>query len=199
MKLGNKVQATIYAQDIQAFQDKFQLSKTYLVSNAQVKFTKSEYRAIAGDVQWTIIGRTRVEEVAETHTGILFSTYKFVPFDKLQDHMDHKNSEISIFLQLRKPFSFIIIHEVQAYLELSCIYRMKSFKLLVLGIYAVVIDMRQKRQIQNNFGDGESTIQEIFLINQRFVLDHYHIVYIHCSSTRIYLMNFKISDLKQPC
>ena len=101
MKQGNKVQATIYAQDIQAFQDKFQLSKTYLVSNAQVRFTKSEYRAIAGDVQWTINGRTRVEEVEETHTGILFSTYKFAPFDKLQDHMDHKYSEISIFLQLR--------------------------------------------------------------------------------------------------
>ncbi|GMN65417.1 hypothetical protein TIFTF001_034487 [Ficus carica] len=85
MKQGNKVQATIYAQDIQAFQDKFQLSKTYFVSNAQVKFTKPQYRAIAGDVQWTINGRTRVEEVDETHTGILFSTNKARADVELQD------------------------------------------------------------------------------------------------------------------
>ena len=34
-----------------AFQDKLQLSKTYLVSNAAVKDTKPQYIQIAGDIQ----------------------------------------------------------------------------------------------------------------------------------------------------
>ncbi|KAL2502675.1 replication protein A 70 kDa DNA-binding subunit B-like [Forsythia ovata] len=53
---GNKVQATIYDNNITAFQNKLLLSKTYLVSNATVKHTKAQYRSVAGDVQWTITG-----------------------------------------------------------------------------------------------------------------------------------------------
>lgn len=52
-----------------------------------VKCTRQIYqdwvRPIAGDIEWTIKGKTRVEELEETHSGLRFSTYKFVPFVSL--------------------------------------------------------------------------------------------------------------------
>ncbi|CAI9760519.1 unnamed protein product [Fraxinus pennsylvanica] len=42
---GNKVHATLYDGNINAFEDQLILSKTYIVSNALVKDTKPEYKA----------------------------------------------------------------------------------------------------------------------------------------------------------
>ncbi|KAL2525922.1 Nucleic acid-binding [Abeliophyllum distichum] len=44
----NKVQATIYDTNIQAFEDQLVPSKTYLISNAAVKPTKQQYRSSNG-------------------------------------------------------------------------------------------------------------------------------------------------------
>ncbi|KAL5547897.1 hypothetical protein UlMin_003128 [Ulmus minor] len=126
---GNKVQTTIYEANILAFKNKLQFSKTYLISNAVVKHNKPQYRQIASDVQWTINGKTKVEELEENHSSLLFSTYEFVPFEKLQDHMD-------------------------------CEYE--------ISIFAIAINMHQKRQVQTLF-DTESPVQDIILIDQRFI------------------------------
>ncbi|KAL2475185.1 replication protein A 70 kDa DNA-binding subunit B-like [Abeliophyllum distichum] len=88
---GNKVHATIYNNDITAFQDTLLLSKTYLISNAIVRHTDPKYKATAGPVQWTINGRTRIEELDENHDDLVFSTYDLVSFDNLQEYMDSKD------------------------------------------------------------------------------------------------------------
>ncbi|KAL2505373.1 Nucleic acid-binding [Abeliophyllum distichum] len=75
-----EVQATIYDTNIQAFEDQLVSSKTYLISNVDVKPTKQQYRSWMGDVQWTISGRTKVEEIQEDHTALLSSTYDFIFF-----------------------------------------------------------------------------------------------------------------------
>ncbi|KAL2518971.1 Nucleic acid-binding [Abeliophyllum distichum] len=84
---GNKVHATIYNNDITAFQDTLLLSKTYLISNATVRHTDPKYKATAGPVQWTINGRTRIEELDENHDDLVFSTYDLVSFDNLQEYI----------------------------------------------------------------------------------------------------------------
>ncbi|KAL2521563.1 Replication protein A 70 kDa DNA-binding subunit B [Forsythia ovata] len=91
----NKVQATIYDTNIQAFQDQLIPSRTYLISNAAVRLTKPQYRSTVGEVQWTISGRTKVQELQEDHTAFISSAYVFTPFSGLYEHMDSK-TDISI-------------------------------------------------------------------------------------------------------
>ncbi|KAL2488872.1 replication protein A 70 kDa DNA-binding subunit D-like [Forsythia ovata] len=67
---GNKVHATIYNNDITAFQNTLILSKTYLISNATVRHTDPKYRPRTAPVQWTINGRTRIEEQDENHDAL---------------------------------------------------------------------------------------------------------------------------------
>ncbi|KAL2470865.1 Nucleic acid-binding [Abeliophyllum distichum] len=88
---GNKVHATIYNNDITVFQDTLILSKAYLISNATGKHTNLKYRATAGPIQWTINGRTRIEEIDENHDDMVFSTYNLASFDGLQEYMDSKD------------------------------------------------------------------------------------------------------------
>ncbi|KAL2471683.1 Replication protein A 70 kDa DNA-binding subunit B [Abeliophyllum distichum] len=88
---GNKVHATIYNNDITSFQDTLILSKAYLISNATVRHTDLKYKATAEPVQWTINGRTRIEELEENHDDLVFSTYDLVSFDNLQEYMDSKD------------------------------------------------------------------------------------------------------------
>ncbi|KAL2499699.1 Replication protein A 70 kDa DNA-binding subunit B [Abeliophyllum distichum] len=104
----NKVQATIYDTNIQAFQDQLLPSKTYLISNAAVRLTKPEYRSTVGEIQWTISGRTKVQELQEDHTAFISSTYVFTPFDRLHEHMDSKTdiSIIGVAIDI-KPKRFI--------------------------------------------------------------------------------------------
>ncbi|KAL2459842.1 replication protein A 70 kDa DNA-binding subunit D-like [Forsythia ovata] len=61
---GSTVQATLYGQNITAFQDQLTLENTYLVSNAMVKITNPEYKAKSREVQWIISGRTRIRKLS---------------------------------------------------------------------------------------------------------------------------------------
>ncbi|KAL2487480.1 replication protein A 70 kDa DNA-binding subunit B-like [Forsythia ovata] len=91
---GSTVQATLYGQNITAFQDELILGKTYLISNALVKATSAEYKAKSGEVQWTISGRTRIRHVEENNSNLLISTYIFTDFEDLPKYMD-SNIDIS--------------------------------------------------------------------------------------------------------
>ncbi|KAL2534040.1 replication protein A 70 kDa DNA-binding subunit B-like [Abeliophyllum distichum] len=92
---GSTVQATLYGQNITAFQDELILGKTYLISNALVKETNAEYKAKSGEMQWTISGRTRIRRVEENNSNLLISTYSFTDFEDLPKYMD-SNVDISI-------------------------------------------------------------------------------------------------------
>ncbi|KAL2480494.1 replication protein A 70 kDa DNA-binding subunit B-like [Abeliophyllum distichum] len=85
---GSTVQATLYGQNITAFQDELILGKTYLISNALVKETNVEYKAKSGEMQWTISGRTRIRRVEENNSNLLISTYSFTDFEDLPKYMD---------------------------------------------------------------------------------------------------------------
>ncbi|KAL2471009.1 Replication protein A 70 kDa DNA-binding subunit D [Abeliophyllum distichum] len=92
---GSTVQATLYGQNITAFQDELLLGKTYLISNALVKETNAEYKAKSGEIQWTISGRTRIRRVEENNSNLLISTYSFTDFEDLPKYMD-SNVDISV-------------------------------------------------------------------------------------------------------
>ncbi|KAL2542507.1 Replication protein A 70 kDa DNA-binding subunit E [Abeliophyllum distichum] len=92
---GSTVQATLYGQNITAFQDELILGKTYLISNALVKETNAEYKAKSGEMQWTISGRTRIRRVEENNSNLLISTYSFTDFEDLPKYMD-SNVDISV-------------------------------------------------------------------------------------------------------
>ncbi|KAL2473148.1 replication protein A 70 kDa DNA-binding subunit B-like [Forsythia ovata] len=74
--------------------DQLILGKTYLISTATVRDTKHEYRSSVGEKQWTITGRTRIEELPEDNMALIFSTYEFTTFDELEKYVD-SNKDIS--------------------------------------------------------------------------------------------------------
>ncbi|KAL2548750.1 replication protein A 70 kDa DNA-binding subunit B-like [Forsythia ovata] len=92
---GSTVQATLYGQNITAFQDELILENTYLISNAMVKVTSAKYKEKSGEVQWTISGRTRIRRVEENNSSMLISTYSFTDFEDFPKYMD-SNIDISV-------------------------------------------------------------------------------------------------------
>ncbi|KAL2462116.1 replication protein A 70 kDa DNA-binding subunit B-like [Abeliophyllum distichum] len=94
---GSTVQATLYGQNITAFQDELILGKTYLISNALVKETNAEYKAKSGEIQWTISGRTRIRRVEENNNNLLISTYSFTDFEDLPKYMDSNDNSNTLW------------------------------------------------------------------------------------------------------
>ncbi|KAL2534568.1 replication protein A 70 kDa DNA-binding subunit B-like [Abeliophyllum distichum] len=109
---GSTVQATLYGQNITAFQDELLLGKTYLISNALVKETNAEYKAKSGEIQWTISGRTRIRRVEENNSNLLISTYSFTDFEDLPKYMD-SNVDISLSISTKADSSFFIDGEFE--------------------------------------------------------------------------------------
>ncbi|KAL2544142.1 replication protein A 70 kDa DNA-binding subunit B-like [Forsythia ovata] len=109
---GSTVQATLYSQNITAFQDELILGNTYLISNVMVKVTSAEYKAKFGEVQWTISGRTRIRKVEENNINLLISTYSFTDFEDFPKYMD-SNIDISLSLSTKADSSFFIDGEFE--------------------------------------------------------------------------------------
>lgn len=84
---GNKVHATIWDNNISAFENELTLGKTYLISNAYVRHRKGDYK-LHGDVQWTISGTTGIEEIQENNDALLFSTFHITLFHDFEKYMD---------------------------------------------------------------------------------------------------------------
>ncbi|KAL2457710.1 replication protein A 70 kDa DNA-binding subunit B-like [Abeliophyllum distichum] len=116
---GSTVQATLYGQNITAFQDELILGKTYLISNALVKETNAEYKAKSGEMQWTISGRTRIRRVEENNSNLLISTYSFTDFEDLPKYMD-SNVDISLSISTKTDSSFFIDGESELVEEFKC-------------------------------------------------------------------------------
>ncbi|KAL2498410.1 replication protein A 70 kDa DNA-binding subunit B-like [Abeliophyllum distichum] len=109
---GSTVQATLYGQNITAFQDELILGKTYLITIALVKETSVEYKAKSGEMQWTISGRTRIRQVEENNSDLLISTYSFTDFEDLPKYMD-SNVNISLSISTKADSSFFVDREFQ--------------------------------------------------------------------------------------
>ncbi|XP_060668951.1 replication protein A 70 kDa DNA-binding subunit B isoform X2 [Ziziphus jujuba] len=85
---GNKIQATIYGGDIHIFRDTLIIGKNYYISNAWVKEIGAQYQIVQNNLQWTINGRTIVEEVTGDSEIIVPAVYSFVPFSRLHTYID---------------------------------------------------------------------------------------------------------------
>nr|XP_048321705.1 replication protein A 70 kDa DNA-binding subunit B-like [Ziziphus jujuba var. spinosa] len=85
---GNKIQATIYGGDIHIFRDTLIIGKNYYISNAWVKEIGAQYQIVQNNLQWTINGRTIVEEVTGDSEIIVPAVYNFVPFSRLHTYID---------------------------------------------------------------------------------------------------------------
>jgi hypothetical protein len=105
---GNRVHATIWDNNISAFENELTLGKTYLISNAYVRHPKNDYRLCTGDVQWTISGTTRVEEIQENNDSLLFSTFHITPFEDFEKYMD-MDTDIGIVIVFFTCFSSIFL------------------------------------------------------------------------------------------
>ncbi|KAL2461281.1 replication protein A 70 kDa DNA-binding subunit B-like [Abeliophyllum distichum] len=116
---GSTVQATLYGQNITAFQDELILGKNYLISNALVKETNAEYKAKSREMQWTISGRTRIRRVKENNSNLLISTYSFTDFEDLPKYMD-SNVDISLSISTKADSSFFVDGEFELVEEFKC-------------------------------------------------------------------------------
>ncbi|KAH7510563.1 hypothetical protein FEM48_ZijujUnG0111900 [Ziziphus jujuba var. spinosa] len=83
-----KIQATIYGGDIHIFRDTLIIGKNYYISNAWVKEIGAQYQIVQNNLQWTINGRTIVEEVTGDSEIIVPAVYSFVPFSRLHTYID---------------------------------------------------------------------------------------------------------------
>ncbi|XP_022870816.1 replication protein A 70 kDa DNA-binding subunit D-like [Olea europaea var. sylvestris] len=68
---GNTIHASLYDSNITAFEDQRFLGKTYTISKAYVKNNTTNYRYSTGSLQWTITGKTRIEELNEDNLDFL--------------------------------------------------------------------------------------------------------------------------------
>ncbi|PON45931.1 Nucleic acid-binding, OB-fold containing protein [Parasponia andersonii] len=82
---GTKIRASIYSNNIPAFEHKLQKTKTYLLSNATVKDAKAEFRQRDDGLHWTINAKTTLQEIYENHDDVLQSVYNFTPFTEIQN------------------------------------------------------------------------------------------------------------------
>ncbi|KAM6596478.1 hypothetical protein CsatA_007002 [Cannabis sativa] len=89
-----QIQATIYDDDIETFQNTLTVHGCYYISNAYVKFTKPQYQVLGIPYEWVINSRcTLVENVSEEDISMSTSVeYKFTPFVSFSDHMDQSTS-----------------------------------------------------------------------------------------------------------
>ncbi|XP_060669871.1 replication protein A 70 kDa DNA-binding subunit B [Ziziphus jujuba] len=105
---GNKIQATIYGGDIHIFRDTLIIGKNYYISNAWVKEIGAQYQIVQNNLQWTINGRTIVEEVTGDSEIIVPAVYSFVLFSRLHTYIDSL-SHVGMFVYIVNLFSYIFI------------------------------------------------------------------------------------------
>ncbi|KAL2543226.1 Replication protein A 70 kDa DNA-binding subunit B [Abeliophyllum distichum] len=157
---GSTVQATLYGQNITAFQDELLLGKTYLISNALVKETNAEYKAKSGEIQWTISGRTRIRRVEENNSNLLISTYSFTDFEDLPKYMD-SNVDIS-------KFDTVLLTMWETFVDNECKYICQNLrkKLILIGKHLKVTSFNglsiSTKADSSFFIDGEFELVEEF-------------------------------------
>ncbi|KAL2494349.1 replication protein A 70 kDa DNA-binding subunit B-like [Forsythia ovata] len=149
----NKVQCTIYNNDITAFQNTLIWSNTYLILNAAMKLTDPRNKVTLGPTQWTINGRTKVQLIEEDNQALLFLTYNLVLFRDLQQHID-MDSELGT-LAVRH-----VLHTLDQYFSsrsLDKYFFASKCMANISDIVAVVIDVLPKKVVQTKY-QSESCI-----------------------------------------
>ncbi|XP_028126335.1 replication protein A 70 kDa DNA-binding subunit B-like isoform X2 [Camellia sinensis] len=105
---GTQVQAILYQDQIEQFQDTFKVFNSYYVSNAVVKLLQEKYRITpqSWQWQWTITASTLIRDVENSNEDNNAPTYHFVPFNEFSDHLGNETSSIDILaavIQIKPP------------------------------------------------------------------------------------------------
>ncbi|CAL5332434.1 unnamed protein product [Camellia sinensis] len=105
---GTQVQAILYEDQIEQFQDTFKVFNSYYVSNAAVKLLQEKYRITpqSWQWQWTITASTIIRDVDNNNEDNNAPTYHFVPFNEFSDHLGNETSSIDILaavVQIKPP------------------------------------------------------------------------------------------------
>ncbi|CAL5432452.1 unnamed protein product [Camellia sinensis] len=105
---GTQVQAILYEDQIEQFQDTFKVFNSYYVSNAAVKLLQEKYRITpqSWQLQWTITANTLIRDVENNNEDNNAPTYHFVPFNEFSDHLGNETSSIDILaavVQIKPP------------------------------------------------------------------------------------------------
>ncbi|GMP59183.1 hypothetical protein CsSME_00022565 [Camellia sinensis var. sinensis] len=105
---GTQVQAILYEDQIEQFQDTFKVFNSYYVSNAAVKLLQEKYRITpqSWQWQWTITASTLIRDVENNNEDNNAPTYHFVPFNEFSDHLGNETSSIDILavvVQIKPP------------------------------------------------------------------------------------------------
>ncbi|KAL2526696.1 Replication protein A 70 kDa DNA-binding subunit E [Abeliophyllum distichum] len=184
---GSIVQATLYGQNITAFQDELILGKTYLISNALIKETSAEYKAKSGEVLWTISGRSRIRRVEENNSNLLISTYSFTNFEDLPKYMDSnvdisvvgmiidikprriiqtrfgKECQVQDFVLINKKFDTILLTMWEAFVDNECKYVSQNLKKKICSDWKASQSLSISTKADSSFFvDGEFEIVEEF-------------------------------------
>ncbi|CAL5441876.1 unnamed protein product [Camellia sinensis] len=101
---GTQVQAILYQDQIEQFQDTFKVFNSYYVSNAAVKLLQEKYRITpqSWQWQWTITASTLIRDVENSNEDNNAPTYHFVPFNEFSDHLGNETSSIAV-IQIKPP------------------------------------------------------------------------------------------------
>ncbi|CAL5413369.1 unnamed protein product [Camellia sinensis] len=105
---GTQVQAILYEDQIEQFQDTFKVFNSYYVSNAAVKLLQEKYHITpqSWQWQWTITASTLIQDVENSNEDNNAPTYHFVPFNEFSDHLGNETSSIDILaavIQIKPP------------------------------------------------------------------------------------------------
>ncbi|CAL5358466.1 unnamed protein product [Camellia sinensis] len=105
---GTQVQAILYEDQIEQFQDTFKVFNSYYVSNAAVKLLQEKYRITpqSWQWQWTITASTLIRDVENNNEDNNAPTYHFVPFNEFSNHLGNETSSIDILaavVQIKPP------------------------------------------------------------------------------------------------
>ncbi|KAG5537195.1 hypothetical protein RHGRI_024583 [Rhododendron griersonianum] len=84
---GTKMQCTIWNTDIAVLEDTLQLYHNYAISNARVDMTVPDFRIFDSPLQWTLSGRTPIEEIPHIVYDIKCVKYEYVPLRDLGEHI----------------------------------------------------------------------------------------------------------------
>ena len=85
---GSTVEAMIYKSDIEFFRNHFQLYKRYILCNARVEYTPSEYSTHSNQCTWYIDNSTVVQAVNEVEAPQIPAVFRFSPYRRFYQHMD---------------------------------------------------------------------------------------------------------------
>nr|XP_027108928.1 replication protein A 70 kDa DNA-binding subunit B-like [Coffea arabica] len=92
---GSTVEAMIYKSDIEFFRNHFQLYKRYILCNARVEYTPSEYFTHPNQCTWYIDNSTVVQAVNEVESPQIPAVFTFSPYRRFYQHMDD-NTDIDV-------------------------------------------------------------------------------------------------------